>query len=444
MSIENIVNSQFSAFCTEILEPTLREIALSFSVTTSEFYDTVHELTFPRTKLLAEEAVALGVKISDDDRIGYDRYTETENSQHRLYRILKRLLVTPDETMPNNAQLLSLPKIYDKFLFESMVSTYGSVAPMLGDHLFGKLNKSHVIRSLQGIEDRKHFSYPEFVLLTCLYMSISKSAVNVLNEPAETPNKKRRLKGRMRKIKECLFSEAFHYSLFRTLTDLIAKFRVDEYTALLDKHCRDYWLPPEKRELRNLPYALSKRYFLNFPNFTYPYANIVQEITYEADCKIISTHILPAHNNNSEASPSEECLTNETIGELAHTFNVEYNKVQLYQDFYFCVLPLAELISKGVVPKNLAQHNVDETTTYLNLSSFILASDEIDPITQENVKRNSDTIISLKMYCIALKVCEVLDAYVGATIESAITFLECLPEAGIAGKHTLLEYFNTL
>lgn len=44
--------------------------SLSFCVTTDKFYDTVHELTFPTTRLMSEQAVALGVELSDEDWLG--------------------------------------------------------------------------------------------------------------------------------------------------------------------------------------------------------------------------------------------------------------------------------------------------------------------------------------------------------------------------------------
>lgn len=444
MSIENTVNSQFSALCVEIIEPKLREIALSFCISTSEFYDTVHELSFPSTQLNSENAIALGVEISDEDRIGYDRYAESIKSQQRMYRILKRLLVGQDVPDHNSAQLLSLPKIYVTVLFESMVSTYGSIASRIGDRMFSKLDKSLVIRSIKGIEERDKFSFQEFALLSCLYMTISKSSVNVLNETADTPNKKKRLKGRMRKIKACLFSPEFRDSLFRTLTDLLAKFKENEYAELIDKHYRDYWLPTQKRELRNLNYAFEQGYVLKFPNATYPYTNHFEEIKSDTDHKKAFVPIIPITITKKGTSFPGESLTLETVGKLMHTFNIEYTKVQLFQDFYYSILPLAEYISIGVLPKNLNHCNYNEDPACINLTRYLLDSNKIDRITKENLKRKPADLISWEMYYLALKVCEILDTYIDTTIASTIQFLECLPEADIAGENTLLEYFNTI
>ena len=77
---------------------------------------------------MSEQAVALGVELSDEDWLGYDRILETEKSQRRLYRIAKRFLLDQSKNVPENAQVLSAPKIYD-----AMVSTYSSIAELIGD-----------------------------------------------------------------------------------------------------------------------------------------------------------------------------------------------------------------------------------------------------------------------------------------------------------------------
>ena len=126
MFVEKSADEQFKEFCAEILEPTFKKIALSFSVSTSEFYDTVHELTFSAERLMSEKARALGVDLSFDDIQGYDRMLEIEKSKQRLYRIAQRLTFNPDEKRLLNTEILLEPKIYDEHIYEAMAKSYGS------------------------------------------------------------------------------------------------------------------------------------------------------------------------------------------------------------------------------------------------------------------------------------------------------------------------------
>ena len=82
---------------------------------------------------MAEQAVALGVELSDEDWLGYDRILETEKSQRRLYRIAKHFLLNQSKNVPENAQVPSAPKIYDNHVYDAMVSTYSLIAELIGD-----------------------------------------------------------------------------------------------------------------------------------------------------------------------------------------------------------------------------------------------------------------------------------------------------------------------
>ena len=438
------VNERYSVLCADILEPTLRKIALSFSVSKNLFYDTVHELTFPATRLMFEQAVALGVELKNEEQMGYDRTLETEKSQHRLYRIAKRLMTDQSEDILNNAQLLVAPKIYDKYIYDVMISTYGSVANLVGDTLFNKLDKSYTKRALQ-IEERSALSFSEFVMYTCLYMAVNRASVKVLNTPVEKVNLKR-LKGRMRSIKEWLFSQELHNALFRTLTDLLAEYNEEKYTPLIEKHYREYWLPKDKRSLRNLNYAI-KKHVLEFPNIMWKGKSLFRETILECEGKLVSIPTIICRVLKKGESFSENNIPDEYAAKVLHDFNVENNQARIYQDFFYQVLPIAELISKEVVPKGLQRTSQDTSGNFMvDLKPYIIDSPKMDRITKEHIKRsNSDALtVSQTIYHIAEKVCEVLDTYIDSTIVSVITLLECLPESGIAGENTLLEYFKMI
>ena len=112
MSYSENISHEYNLICAEILEPTMKQIALSFSVSTSEFYDTVHELSFSSTRLRSEQAVKIGVEINDDDCLGYDRILEVVKSKERLYRLADRLRVDKKTFKRLDSKVLYESKIY--------------------------------------------------------------------------------------------------------------------------------------------------------------------------------------------------------------------------------------------------------------------------------------------------------------------------------------------
>lgn len=439
MFIEQSVDEQYKDFCTEILEPTFKKIALSFSVSTSEFYDTIHELTFSPERLMSEQARALGVDLDFEDIQGYDRLLETEKSKQRLYRIAQRLTFNPDEKRLLNTEILLEPKIYDEHIYEAMAKSYGSISDSIGDVLFRKLNHTNVVRALQ-IENRKEendkvfFTFSEFIMYTCLYMALNRSSVTVLNKYTDTVNYKKRLKGRMQKIKHFLYSEQFRYATVRTLLDLFAKYNEEKYHLLLEKHLREHWLPEAKRHMKYFDYADKKNYFLKSPRITYRGKELFNNDENLIKESAGNVRLMKLLYNKYEDDEYER----------VQSFVLEYSQVQIYEEFFYNVLPVVTMISEGIVPKGLVKTN--EQVHGIELYQHIVNSSKLDRITKEHIKRSNaqEYTVHPNTYRVAEKLCEIIDTYIDAVICSVVNFLEYLPESKIKGEKNLLEYFKDI
>lgn len=440
MFVEQSADEQYKVFCAEILEPTFKEIALTFSVSTSEFYNTVHELSFSPERLMSEQASALGVDLDFDDIQGYDRILEIEKSKQRLYRIAERLTINPDENNSTNSDILTEPKVYDEHIYDMMAMTYGRISDLIGDSLFNKLGRVNVVRALQ-IEGRKEkqndkvfFSFSEFTMFTCLYMALNRASVGALNKHTETANYKKRLKGRMRQIKQWLFSEQLRDALVRTLLDLLTKFNEEKYSLLLDKHLRDHWLPEEKRHIKYLDYAEKKAYFLQTPRITYQGRQLLKEEGRNEKEIIVSFPIKKLIGDGCERDEYDRI----------RSFLLENKQVQMHEQFFCNVLPVVTMISEGLVPKGLVQGN--EQIKEIELQPYLLSATKLDRITKAYVKRQRAQVYTIhpNTYQVAEKVCEVINTYVDAAICSVGRFLECLPESRIRGEKDLLVYFEEI
>ena len=442
MNMEDSVNKQYAILCAEILEPSMKKVALKFCVTTSDFYDTVHDLTFSQTRMMAEEAVSLGINLNDEDRMGYDRNLETVKSRQKLYRIAKRLLAIQDEEKKENADILFEPKVFDKCIATSMASTYLSIADMIGDRFFKTYPTNKIVRAL-SIEERSALSFSEFATYVCLYMALNRSSLEVLNKPITKESQKKRLRGRFRKIKDCLDSTALRDSLVAELVDLLAEANENEYARLMEGHCREYWLPEEKCGLKYLNYAMEKHH-LDFPDIKIGGKRLfgTLEIIREGKREIIPVvHVRVKKENEPTNSDEIEC---EKAVDTWRKCRLENEKIQLFKQFFFVVLPVAEMMVQGIVPRNISAEGKTADNKMIALKQYIVQSPKVNPITKEYVKRKNvnDYVISIEEYLLAARTATVLERYVYSVIESVVDFLECLPESSISGEKTLAEYLS--
>ena len=341
-----------------------------------------------------------------------------------------RLSVLSETSITSQKELVSTTLVYDKCIYKAMILTYSAVANLLGDQLFSQLDEKMITRALQ-VEEREGFTFSEMATLACLYMAINKSAVEVLNKPAETDNQKKRLKGRMRLIKTWLFSQEYRDSLFRALADLLALFNEKEYTLLMESHCRDYWLPEDKQGLKYIDYAMRKH----------------STIKIEHKGKVDEIPVLRLRLPPIDLQRGDTDVTMKQWAEIMRKCRSENMQVKLYQEFFHTILPVAEWISDGTIPKRLLEIDVaDIEVQKIDLKPYILASEKRGKIIRKHVEMQDSTayVIDRTVYRTAEKIAAVLDAYIDAVIASVGDFLSCLPETAIAGNVPILEYLKKI
>ena len=210
---------------------------------------------------------------------------------------------------------------------------------------------------------------------------------------------------------------------------------------LIDKHVRDYWLPIEKRNLKYLDYAKTQGY-LELPRIRYRGKGLFHEaesVDFEDGMPLSSVkwRELTSEDEGEHIPPDK-------IEQLIYDFRWENDNVQVYQEFFAYVLPLAEMMALRIVPKVLLE--TDKKAKEFDLRSYLFKSNKIDKITMECIRRQDarNYIVGIEEYQLANKLSDVIDAYIDAVLSSVVTFLECLPEANVAGEKTLQEYFNSI
>ena len=439
------IHEQYSMLCTEILEPTMKKIALSFSVSTSDFYDTVHDLSFSPLRIMSDKAVIEGISLSFDEIQGYDRALESLKSKQRLYRIAKRLTLDPETERKLNHNILLEPKVYEERIYDVMARTYATVADMVGDQFFNTLDVDMITRSLQietrddRLKDRICFSFSEFAMYVSLYMALNRASVEALHNRNKTDSVKKRMKGRIQLIRQWLYSDELRDALVRTFLNIMAAFNEEKYKLLLDKHLRDYWLPDEKSDLKYLQYAADQNYFLKFPKINFNGTNILENLDaiIRGGGDLARGHDL--YNAANKDDDDGSVIKKETEIRV-HDLIVENTQVQVYQAFFHGIIPTVSMLLMRIVPKDILESDTDAKK--VDLLPYLLNSNKIDRLSLTQIKRQEaqNYIVSAVEYQLARMVCSVIDTYIDAVIDSVSCFLECLPESDLVGKEKFHEW----
>lgn len=177
----------FEQIKADILCPAFRKIALTYCVTTSEFYDTVHEMEFSLNDM-KEDKVGSG-KCSGIGQYGHTE--EVRKSNHQLNHLLSRLVIEDTPTLGEASMKFFKPKVFDARLSEATFFTFQSISGLLGDGFFASNVLANHLRSI-GMDGRDKFAFPEYAALCCLYVAIKGPAVGTLNRPIKTENQLKR------------------------------------------------------------------------------------------------------------------------------------------------------------------------------------------------------------------------------------------------------------
>lgn len=424
----------------KILRPAFRKIALTYSVSTENFYDTVHEMEFSLDDMID---VIRGVYSRDEERLRSDRHLnkildqvstqkrrKKKGKNKRQYVRLKQSKSEMGFGTPSSD--LHRSTVFDKKLSEAMVLTFKSVSGILDDESFASIIPHNHLRSM-GIDEsesrptkrgnrskrrikraispksfgdvspnkvRNGYAFPEYATLCCLYAAIHGPAIKKLNSPVETENQLKRAKPRMNKIREVLFSEEYHRAITRTVFDLLASTFEDDYKALSISHCSTFWLDPQKKGLKTLKYALE---------------------------------------NHTMDSPNRDALNSV---EAVARFCEELKRLVLTNYTFGVICPIAESIVIGAVPTGL----VLDLEGYISLQDYLLETPVIDSVTKDHIRRQdkSSYYVDACDYLVAEIVGKVVTTFVEATKRSVVMLLECLPDAAVAGENELWDYFNKL
>ena len=204
-------SSVFRDFKDRVLRPSLQNLLLLFTITTSELYDTVH------TNDYLEESL---VKPSN-----YTRSQEVHNSHKRIERLMRFLLSDKPPKYPiisdDDSQLSFFGrKIYDTELNRVMLDTYNQAAKLLGytslERTVPDFNKypdfsfdvwkdnpknqyidAGYFIPIEHLDlERNNFNFIEYVFISCLYTSVKGQSTLALNKPADTKDRRRNARRR--------------------------------------------------------------------------------------------------------------------------------------------------------------------------------------------------------------------------------------------------------
>lgn len=407
----------FTLLREDYLIPAFQKMALTYSVSTSKLYDTVHDYEYDEEELGETE----DGKFWRD----YSRPEEVIRSYYRFRGIIERLS-TIDVSTPemDEGLLFFCPKVFDDILQDTLISTYNMVASVWGiAQITHMVPKNYIERSmldtsdqkLNLIEDITDYSLPnagytlpltsmersaltfvECAVLSCIYSTFYRQAVPTLNRPLETESQKKRARGRFKKAIEIVYSKDFYISLCRTALDIVTDFCLPEDMDKLHERAENYRLSKDVA-----------------PN-TSP----------------VKKHLKKPH----EAS-------------LISTFIAIYLSHRVF--------PVAELILMEVFPNNESTvldgkclsdldtaflQAQDVTTPSLDFSNNVKTSKIISKATKKNLDENEVYKVSQIAYWLACKVADAIGAYITQVQHSVIELLRSLPEFKEFDEKLIIKY----
>lgn len=305
MSVGMIAEHLYDQIRQRILCPGMRKIAMTYSVSNSVLYDTLHDCDIP------------------DFMIDLNRNEERQKSYLRIGRILERLNLGDAVDASEDWMFTTKPKVFDAGMYAAMKSSYETIVDEIGDRVLFEIPPARYMDVLE-IDGRPKLTFVEMAALSSLYMAIRGPAVEKLNCPLKTPNQVKRGKLRVKKIMDALHSPVLYQSLVRAVFDMLAEVWKEEYKQTLDVHCRRYWIKPSKQNLKYLDYVM-EHHALESPRL---------------DC------------DDSKDEPEYSRQTKD--------FVQGYEFIELLQYFFDVTCPLAERVALLLDPQRETDQDVNE------------------------------------------------------------------------------------
>lgn len=231
------------------LLPSIRVISLSYSVSTTNFYD-----------------IVIPCELLSDS---YDREIETRNAFKRLTSIVQKLSLCKEKkkdrvTGRSKKEVLFVSTVFSRELPALMVSEYNSFAKQYGmAQIPWEIQKMFAVRKNGSLIDGKKetaFAFPEAIALAALYLSHYRRAVAKLNEHIKTENERKRARQRYRKVKSTFDSKELRDGFSKLLVDLSCMWCEDAYRAERFEYTREFRLPKRFSCSKDIRYAISKHY----------------------------------------------------------------------------------------------------------------------------------------------------------------------------------------
>lgn len=305
MNVEIMTEQLYGEICKRILCPGMRKIAMTYSVSNSILYDTLHDIDYP------------------DFSYEFERYEERDRSYRRLRRILEKLKLKDTIEEKEDSEFTTKPKVFDAGMYAAMKSSYETIVDSIGDGTWFAMLPARYMDALE-IDGRSKLAFVEMAALSSLYMALRGPSVDKLNQPLETANQFKRGKQRVKIIMDALHSTDLYQSLVRTVFDMLVEVWKEEYTQMLDVHCRRYWLEPDKQNLKYLDYAMEH-------------------------------HALKSARLDCDDVRDELEYRQQTMD-----FVWDYELIELLQYFFIVTCPLAERVALSLNPKRATDHDVNE------------------------------------------------------------------------------------
>ena len=424
--LKSFADAYFEVLSAQFLKQAFRKIALTYSVSTSDFYDTVHECMFSQEQLVAPLAKKVSVDLSDEEQDGYVRVEQAYKSNLKLHRLIKRVAVEKAD-----GDKFFCEKVFDERLGEVMIATYDSVVDLLGEKTVEEtvaegaavanlsLSDSQIKRlskNALACENREAFAFPECAVLGCLFLSLQRASIDALNKPIENPRQIYRLKERFKKMRDTLESKRFRDALVREVFALLIEFNKDEYNDTLDLHLREFWISEKGQGLKYLDYALEHYQTSSPQNLNLEDPVIVDE---------------------------------ERWSQMVNKFLYQHKYLEQGGYFFDTIMPLAESVATGVLSKKIPMPESkpnDEEGAVIDIKSRLLESDQLDRITKAYVYRKNEDEYRIPYidYVIAVKLAMVAETYVDNVKKGVISLLECLPETAVANEQGLGVFWSNI
>lgn len=369
---------------------------------------------------------------SEEEKDGTLRDLETEKIRKRVIRLSNRLSSTnlPAEERAGNP--LWLPKIYDSILQESMVKTYNNIVaePLNIPKIHTIVTKEWLGRGFENIESidnsvitpygyvldifsekRSKLTLSETVMYAGLCLTTRSRAVNTLNKQVESAVDRRRVEKWFERYRACMRSENMHDTILRRIIFFIKEDAFKPYKKIREAHLREFWLDEKHKNRKDSEKALiaQKNY----------------EMHYETDAKLLEGI--------------------EQLGEI-NTIEVLCGEI----------LPLAELISLGVIPKDVRFIAIEEK--YVD-GRKVKEEKEVDTIDMISFLRKASKPYSIDnkvygnilckymvykgYYKMAIEVAEYIDVLIDAIIIEVGEILSCLLEASIIEQGNVSDFLLT-